>query len=115
MADKLEEKVDKLADVVGKLAGSVDEMRMEVRDSRSETHGLRSDIGGLKTDTGRIRNDIDQIKRILHSHTTSIGSIENKMDQTNAQLGDVVHKFFEHEDKTKDLEGRVSTLEHGVH
>lgn len=115
MAEKLEEKVDKLAEVVTRLAGSVDEMRMELRDSRSETRGLRGDIGGLKSDTEGIRADIDQIKVVLNSHTVSIGHIENTVDQTNAQFGDVIKKVIEHEDKIESLDGRVSTLELGVH
>ena len=115
MADKLEEKVDKLADVVTRLAGSVDEMRMELRDSRSESRGMRGDIGGLKTDMEGLRANIDEIKVVLNSHTASIGRIEKKVDLTNAQFGDVIKKVIEHEDKIESLDGRVTTIELGVH
>jgi chromosome segregation ATPase len=108
MAYKLEEKVDKLADVVSKLAGSVDEMRMEVRDSRSESSSMRKNI--------------EEIKGLLNGHGDAIATngaaltrIERKVDLSNAQLGDVIKKIFEHDDKLEDLDGRVSALEHGVH
>ena len=108
MADKLDEKVDKLADVVTRLAGSVDEMRLEFRDVRMDFHGLRGEFRDL-------RKDFEGIKVVLNSQGSAIARIEKKVDQTNAQFGDVIKKVIEHEDKIENLDGRVSTLELGVH
>ncbi len=101
MTDRLEEKVDKLAEVVTKLAGSVDEMRLEFRDVRNEM--------------GEMRASINAHSATFSSNTTAIVRLEKKLDLTIEQLGDFIKKVIEPEDKIENLDGRVTTIELGVH